>query len=55
MIGNTNHNLRLLPCPQVYLTRLAAHPVLRYSRQLQTFLEAGEEEWALEQAKVQVS
>jgi sorting nexin-1/2 len=38
---------------QVFINKVAAHPVLKYTRELQLFLEANEEEWALELAKAQ--
>lgn len=38
---------------QVFINKIAAHPVLKESRELQIFLEANEEEWALEMAKAQ--
>jgi hypothetical protein len=44
----------LLPCPQVFLNRVAAHPVLCKSQDLQLFLEATEDTWAVEMARGQV-
>lgn len=38
---------------QLFINKIAAHPVLRDSRELQTFLESSEDEWALEMAKSQ--
>eukprot|EP00884_Botryococcus_braunii_P014863 jgi/Botrbrau1/23378/Bobra.0051s0029.1 len=38
---------------QVYINRVAAHPLLRESRDLQNFLEATEEEWAGGMARAQ--
>eukprot|EP00877_Chromochloris_zofingiensis_P009805 jgi/Chrzof1/5078/Cz15g10280.t1 len=39
---------------QVFINRVAAHPVLKSSKELQQFLEATEDEWTLEMARVQV-
>jgi sorting nexin-1/2 len=38
----------------VFLARVAAHPALRNSAELQLFLEGTDEEWGVEQAKMQV-
>ncbi|KAG2492390.1 hypothetical protein HYH03_009336 [Edaphochlamys debaryana] len=38
---------------QVFVNRVASHPVLKDSRELQTFLQANEEAWMLEIAKWQ--
>jgi hypothetical protein len=40
--------------PQVFLNRVAAHPVLCKSQDLQLFLEATEDTWAVEMARGQV-
>jgi sorting nexin-1/2 len=37
----------------VFLNRVASHPVLKDSRELQTFLQANDEQWMLEIAKWQ--
>jgi hypothetical protein len=43
-------------CPaQVFVNRVAAHPVLSKSAELQLFLEATEDTWAVEMARGQVS
>lgn len=42
------------PCAQVFLNRVAAHPVLCKSPDLQLFLEATEDTWAVEMARGQV-
>ena len=39
------------PPPQVFLNRVASHPVLKASRELQRFLESNEDEFALEVAR----
>jgi hypothetical protein len=39
---------------QVFLNRVAAHPVLAKSAELQLFLEATEDTWAVEMARGQV-
>ena len=39
--------------PQVFLAKVANHPVLRDSKELQHFLEAGDQDWALEMARWQ--
>lgn len=36
----------------VFINRVAAHPVLKVSKELRTFLEASEEEWQLECSRV---
>lgn len=41
-------------CLQVFLNRVAAHPVLCKSTDLQLFLEATEDTWAVEMARGQV-
>jgi sorting nexin-1/2 len=38
----------------VYLLRIAAHPALKNSAELQLFLEGAEDEWGLEMARAQV-
>lgn len=38
-------------CVQVFLNKVAAHPVLKDSKELQQFLEAGDQEWAVEMAR----
>ena len=43
--------LALPPPPQVFLNRVASHPVLKASRELQRFLESNEDEFALEVAR----
>ena len=40
--------------PQVFLTKVAAHPVLKEVPELSTFLRAGDEEWTMEMARWQV-
>jgi hypothetical protein len=39
----------------VFLNRVAAHPVLGKSTELQLFLEATEDTWAVEMARAQVT
>lgn len=39
---------------QVFINKVAAHPLLKHSHELQAFLEASEEEWAYELARAQV-
>ena len=41
--------------PQVFLNRIAAHPVLREAPEFGAFLTAPEAEWQMEMARWQVS
>lgn len=43
------------PSPQVFLTRVAAHPVLRTSKSLQIFLEMPEDQFGLEVARASLA
>ena len=47
-------SLSAVHTPQVFLTKVASHPVLKEVPELSTFLRAGDDEWALEMARWQV-
>jgi sorting nexin-1/2 len=49
----TNPRPSHLSPPQVFLSKVAAHPVLKDSKELQLFLESNDQDWTLEMARWQ--